>query len=318
MTQTVFRPMFYLPPRPVANAQAAAGGCRLARSTAATGDVVRFGAKPANDASKRLKAAMDEAITLFSNPRNRDKARLVEAVQDRFKDSPWELHVYDGSKPGNEWVNDVCGPKGYNVPAFFQVPDLVLYGVPLENPTSEKPFPKNYLQEVIPFLESPPTVPGKRGRVAVYLSKDADLASLQHELFHALQFKHGLPFGTTPEADAEALAFRNRYNAATFSNPVLNNTLGLLVRGGKALLSWLFEVPYALLRHLATGGFRKKPATPTPGEALRLNKKREMEVDKLFIVYGGRFGASMADRLRHLEYFLFEEALQYFRSYRLG
>jgi hypothetical protein len=283
------------------------------RVNAPTGDRVQFSSE-AKTHAEIFKTTLDEAVSLFGDPANKDQEKLIAAVQKRFADSKYELHIYDGRK--EDWVNDVC--DAYNNVAFFQVPDYVQYGKPLTNPGGEGKYPEEYLKKVIPFLEQAPTAPGKTGRVAIYLGKGVDMTTLQHELFHALEFKNGLPFSTTQEADETAISFRNGLQKSYFSNKILKNTVDPLINLSKRLLSWTLEVPYALMKHLVTGGFWKKNETPTAGEALRASMRPELDVDKLFILHGGKFGAPMSARVAHFTHFIMESSLQYLRSYRLG
>lgn len=291
---------------------------------AVSSDKVTFSSqKP--DERQLLKATNQEAVTIFSQ--NQTKDQLVKAMQDAFQGTAYHLEIYDGSQPGQEWVNDVCSTYG-NV-AFFQVPDAVLYGAstmppnlqPAENQPDNDGFPPLYINVILPNMETK-TADGKQ-RVAVYLSNRADMGTLRHEFYHALQFKNGLSFGTTPQADEKAFSFRNAFNQNLLTVPqsgVLKPVVRFINsvwRMAKGLFSWAVEVPFIQLKRLLGEKAQQPNQTPTSGESLRVNMAREREVDAFFLKFGGTCGFPLNQRLAHALHYLFESKLQDLRSYKL-
>lgn len=267
-------------------------------------DRVFFGADPLSDVEKLAKTRQ-EAHALFSQHQTR--ASLIAALPSVFGDG---LAVFDGNQPGNEWVNEVC--KAYGNAGFFQPPDSLLYGEdparPVEFADEQGKFPDVYTKTILPELYA-------QQKPAIYIAKDADTSILMHEVFHALQFKNGLAFSTTPEADEIAKQFRNRFNAPISAIPWLDR---YVLQPVKLLCHWMVSVPMTLLGQ-ALQKTRQPESTspPTPGEALRVEMAREKEVDKFLICYGNDFGLSLWDRFKHLEHYLFQSMLLHLLSRKL-
>jgi hypothetical protein len=169
-------------------------------------------------------------------------------------------------------------------------------------------LPAEYTQHALPQLY-------RQRQLGIFVKKGSSRDVVMHELFHALQFKNGLPSTTTPQADDIAKAFRDRYNQPIASIGFLNQLWQPL----KRFATWAFLIPYWSIRRMLQRSTGSLPAdlSQSPGEALRVNMKREMEVDFFLLRYGQSLGLPCWQRLNALTHYLLESQLQWYRSYSL-
>jgi len=260
--------------------------------------------------AEKLVRVKQEAFELFSKNQTRDT--LIQAVKEHFGES---LAVFDGQE--EEWVNDVC--KTYNNVGFFHLPDSVMYEnqdpkAPIQFEDKEGVYPRVYTKTVLPQLY-------RSQKPAIFISKTATPSILMHEIFHALQFKHGLQMGgKNQESDTQAKAFRDRLSQSSINVPVFSQ----ITQACKRVFNWVVMIPVVLplskLSRLVSDVLNRETSqskTETSGEALRHEMRREQEVDRFLIFNGKAFGLSLKDRLTHMGHYLFESTLQYMRSFFL-
>ena len=288
-----------------------------------TRDRITFG----SSAADALKKVNQQALTLF--PANADAATLIK----NFSQLNGDVAMYDGSKPDQAWVNTVCRELG--VVAFNHVPDSIRFNQdPTQLPSFDDEggiFPKAFTDVALPQLY-------RDKQLAVFLSDNASRGVLIEELYHLLQVKAGLPFGTGHmDVDMAAKDYNNRYNrhmlsgvhndlvhwqsrqptwvqwATSPANFVLG-TIGSLGNLAKRAFSWGVEVPYIMAKR-ALGLIKTNPNSA--GQALRNEMEREQEVDKFMLRNGSALGLSLWERWSHIDHWLCESKLKALLSYKL-
>lgn len=270
--------------------------------------------------AEKLAATEREALALFSE--NRTSADLLHAAERKFHREPHadgkihELLIFDGNQKGMGWVNQIC--KDFGVGGSLITPDSLLYGdeAACDRPEFKSFKPSRahdyYVNVIMPQLYS-------EGKLGIYVRKGANRGRLMHELFHALQFKNGLPFATDWETDEAALIVRDRHTEPVwpFSRSCYTAPYGQAL---KFLYNWMLAVPMALAKRCFAG--KKTPPEEggnrkaTIGEALRLNMQREKEVCRFLMRHGSALKLSLLDRVQSLGYYFLEIKLQELLSYR--
>lgn len=291
-----------------------------------TGDRITFGSAGTSPA-EALKRVNQQALTLF--PANADASTLVS----NFSQLNGDVAVYDGKKADQAWVDTVCRELG--VVAFNHVPDSIRFNQdPTQVPKFDDEggiFPKAFTDEALPKLY-------QNKQLAVFLSSGASRGILIEELYHLLQVKAGLPFGTgNMDVDMAAKDYNNSYNRhllsgvhnslvewqsrqptwlqwATQPANVALSTIGAVGNLGKRLFSWGVEVPYIMIQR-ALGIIKTNPNSA--GQALRNEMEREQEVDKFMLNNGSALGLNLWERWARIDHWLCESKLKALLSYKL-
>lgn len=252
----------------------------------------------------RHKATVEMAKGLFQP--SMTGAEMAQAVQQALLAQGVKLTVFDGSQPGQAWVNEAVRQEGCE--AFHHIPESLMFNRNLKNDWS------NYAE---PYRKALKSLQDNQS-LGVFIPQNASRGVVMHELFHALQYANGLKsHAGNAEAYDKAVDFRNQ-----LSNPLWKksgyfpNAVNAVYNAFRRGMVTLIAAPVLWIQHQFRtwrGTYQPSPA----GDALRAMMDREKEVCRFMMREGLSHGGSLKDVVSHAMYYAEECWLQTIRSYEL-
>lgn len=269
-------------------------------------DQCQFGATSSNlTVDQRRQHVNQMATQLFAGVKS--KKELITRFQQQYGN---RIRLCDGqSEP---WVNDVC--TAFGPQAFVKAPDSMLFN---DDPKDLKGFETvdaetlqlcgtpqakasmtHYFTKVLPQLH-------QQRQIGVFMAKQSSLSELKHELYHCLQYLHGVPVTVPDKAiDQQAEQVINQGAHPLTGIHFIDGPIQIVKRIGQwgiSLIKGLFSSSAPTL-------------TNTVGEAIRRKMQLEKDVD-LFMLKNPSI-AGTGGWFNHLFHYMFESQLKYQMSYQ--